>query len=385
MMEPLGASQVLSYVYKLSDAYEYTLLSLEKSADLQRELEFGILKNELLAKGIQWIPIIYRESKVGKLFNFFRFTAKVFSIVRNEKLLFIHCRSYITAIPAWLIKKIYPIVYLFDTRNFWFDERADIGSLSRGRFLYKFLKRLEKKLYKSADGIVILARSGKEAVLNNELFKGGETLKNIEIIPTCVDLNRFVQHKRDYTKPVTIGYIGTAVGWYDFEKTVITLAKIGEFIDYKFLIFNNNQYNQHEFIKKTLSKHHIPAEKYQLEKISFEQMPSRLKEVDISLFYIHPYFSKKASAATKLGELLASGIPVLTNKNVGDHEYYIDQYSVGKIIDFDALDTYNFAEIITTLLNQETSNRCRNLAETYFSLDKGAQKYKEIYERIFNN
>lgn len=385
MMEPLGASQVLSYVYKLSNTYEYTLLSLEKPADLQNKAEFDLLKSQLLEKGIRWIPISYGESKIGKLLNFFRFTAKVFGIVRKDKLRYIHCRSYITAIPAWFVKKFYPVTYLFDTRNFWFDERADIGSLDRGKFLYKFLKRLEKRLYKKAGGIVILARSGKATVLNNELFRGGDSIKNIEIIPTCVDLDRFVQHQREYKKPVTIGYIGTAVGWYDFEKTAITLSKIGEFMDYNFLIFNNDQYNQHAFIKETLSKYQIPSEKYRIEKISFAEMPSRLKEIDISLFYIHPYFSKKASAATKLGELLASGIPVLTNKDVGDHEYYIEQYSVGKIIDFEELDTYNFSEVITPLLNQATSNRCRNLAETYFSLDKGVEKYQEIYERIFKN
>lgn len=71
MMEPLGASQVLSYVYKLSNTYEYTLLSLEKPADLQNKAEFDLLKSQLSEKGIRWIPISYGESKIGKLLNFF--------------------------------------------------------------------------------------------------------------------------------------------------------------------------------------------------------------------------------------------------------------------------------------------------------------------------
>ncbi len=45
-----------------------------------------------------------------------------------------------------------------------------------------------------------------------------------------------------------------------------------------------------------------------------------------------------------MGELLATGIPILTNKGVGDHEYYIKNYNVGKILEFEELNSYNFAK-----------------------------------------
>lgn len=385
MMEPLGASQVLSYLYKLSEDYEYHLISLEKEKDLSNTEEFDDLKAIIESKGIFWHPVRYKSSKIGKYLNFLNFTRKVYSIVNYYELNYVHCRSYITAVSVFLVRKIKPLRYLFDTRNFAFDERADVGSLNRNNLPYKLGKKLEKKLYEKASGIVILSKIGKETIENNQLFLGGDKIKNIDIIPTCVDLDRFGFHKRNYSKEeVTIGYVGTAVGWYDFDKTMATIAKIAKQVkNVQFLVFNSNHHSQHDFIRNKLKEYQIPKSSVTIEKVSFKDMPRRLIEMDVALFYIHPYFSKKASAATKLGELLASGIPVITNKDVGDHEYYINNYGVGKIVDFEDLGEYNFKEIITDINNEETALRCRSLAEKYFSLDEGVKNYKKMYKRIF--
>ena len=53
------------------------------------------------------------------------------------------------------------------------------------------------------------------------------------------------------------------------------------------------------------------------------------------------------------------------------------------IIDFKKIESYNFSNIFTNLINYETAIRCRKLAEEYFSLDKGVKKYKTIYNSIF--
>lgn len=386
MMEPLGASQVLSYLYKLSVHHQYVLISMEKEEDLKNTDDLHQLKKKIERFNINWIPVSYKSDKFGKFFNFFRFIWVVLKTIKKEKIKFIHCRSYVTAFAAFFAQYFFNIKYLFDTRNFSFDERADIGSLNREGMAYKFGKWIEKKLYYRACGIIILSKNGKDTIQNNELFKGGDKLKNIEIITTCVDLDRFKLLDRDYNKePITIGYVGTATGWYDFDKTVITLSKLKKYFNFKFLIFNNNQYNQHQFIREKLLKNNINETSFQIEKVDFSKIPERLKEMDLSLFYIHPYFSKRASAATKLGELLATGIPVITNGGVGDHEYLIEKYKVGKIINFEKIDTYDFKNIFEELRNIETAQRCRLLAEEYFSLEKGVEKYLNAYQKYFIN
>lgn len=384
MLESLGASQVLSYLYGLSTDYEIMLISFEKEEDIKEINNYNQLKKNILQYDINWKPIIYNSHGLAKKLNVFRYYKKVIFTILKYNFKYVHCRSYVTVFPVFALSYVKKIDYLFDTRSFSIDERADVGSLNRDKWLYKFVKILEAKLYNRSAATVILSKKGIQTIKENKLFKGGDQIDNLYFIPTCVDLERFNLLKRNHKKPfVNIGYVGTAIGWYDFDKTLMTLAKIGEFIDYRFIVFNSNKHNQHKFIKDKLKEYKIPLENCVIEKVTFGEMPRRLGDIDISLFYIKPFFSKNASAATKLGELLATGIPVLTNKECGDHEYYIKNYNVGKILAFDKLETYDFKSIIEPLLSEKTSLRCRKLAEKYFSLSRGINDYKFIYKKIF--
>lgn len=380
MNEALGASQVLSYLFQLSTDYEYHLISLEKPQDWNDVVKMKSLRHEIESKGIVWHPILYKTDKIGKLLNWFRFTLEAHKISKQDKIDFFHCRSYFPALSAFCIQKVKNIKYLFDTRGFAFDERADVGSIKRTSLIFKLLKSFEKKLYQNAAGINKLSFEGRRTILENELFKGGNQIHPITVIPTCVDLEGFFWTERAYGNTVKIGYVGTAIGWYDFDRTLQALTTIGRQLDYHFTIFNGGQ---HDYIQSKLKEYKIPEEKVTLEKVAFSEMPNRLKEFEIALFYIHPYFSKRASAATKLGELLASGIPVLTNGNVGDHEFYIEKHHCGKIVDFDDLEHYNFEEVFTQLRTIETSKKCREIAEKYFSLEKGVEDYKNLYKQVF--
>jgi len=379
MMEALGASQVLNYLYGLADDFKFYLISLEKEIDFYDIEKKQKLKELLTQNGIQWYPILYRNGAKGYPINFYNVHHLAKILIKREKIKLLHCRSYMPAIIAYLLqKRNKKIRYIFDTRGFWFDEKADVGDWSRNRFAYRFAKRIEKKLYLSASHIVMLSHYGKETIQMNELFKGGNQLNNITVIATCVDLNKFHINNNWVEKPkLTIGYVGTAIGWYDFESTAKVLATIKKQFDFNLLIFNNGQ---HDYIRQELAKYKITD--YQLEKIQFENMAERMREIDISLFFIHPVFSKRASAATKLGELLATGIPVITNAGVGDHEYYIEKHSIGEIIDSNEINNYDFAEIISKLNNVDCKKRCREVAEKYFSLDKGIESYKTIYQQL---
>lgn len=376
MHEPLGASQVLSYLYKLSIDYEYHLISLEKPKDFADKNKMESLQNTLRDKGIFWHPMEYKTSKIGKIGNFARLLQLTRKTAKENNIRFAHCRGYFPAFAASLLG----LTYLFDTRGFAFDESADVGTFSRNSLQFKILKRIEKSLYRNAAAINKLSVEGKRTIVENELFENGDQIQPISVIPTCVDLDRFQFIERNFDEPVKIGYVGTAIGWYDFDRTLKVLVEIGKQMDYRFIIFNGEQ---HDYIQSKLKEYAIPLEKVQLEKVAFQDMPARLADFDISLFYIHPFFSKRASAATKLGELFATGIPVLTNAGVGDHEYYINNFKTGKILNFDESEKYNFVELLANLRTIETAHRCRNLAEECFSIDKAIENYKQLYRKIF--
>ncbi|MEI9956314.1 MAG: hypothetical protein WDM90_08440 [Ferruginibacter sp.] len=49
-------------------------------------------------------------------------------------------------------------------------------------------------------------------------------------------------------------------------------------------------------------------------------MPLLLSLSQFSVFFIKPCYSKQSSSPTKHGEIMAMGIPLITNSGVGDVE-----------------------------------------------------------------
>ena len=47
-----------------------------------------------------------------------------------------------------------------------------------------------------------------------------------------------------------------------------------------------------------------------------------LNKFNFAVYFIKPTFAKKASCPTKLAEFMFSGLPIITNKGVGDIEYF---------------------------------------------------------------
>ena len=76
---------------------------------------------------------------------------------------------------------------LFDMRGFWADERVEGGIWRRG-VLYRLAKRQERRFFARADGVVTLT----EASLPWIRSQLGSRSIPVEVIPTCVALDRFV-------------------------------------------------------------------------------------------------------------------------------------------------------------------------------------------------
>ena len=61
MLEPLGQSQVLSYLKCLSSNQKIHLISFEKSADWTNVCERDRIANDIAAAGIAWHPLRYHK------------------------------------------------------------------------------------------------------------------------------------------------------------------------------------------------------------------------------------------------------------------------------------------------------------------------------------
>ncbi|MBU3015749.1 glycosyltransferase [Poseidonibacter lekithochrous] len=387
MTEPLGRSQVLEYLFDLSKENEYYLISFERDSDLKN---LDDIKELIKDYNITWEYFIY-SNKYGifsTISQIFQVMLLGLRIVRKNKIDIIHARSFIPATMGFIIKKFTNAKLLFDIRGFAIDEKIDTKRLNKNSFLAKTLKKLDNYLYQKSDHVVTLTHKAKEILAKNLNIKK----EKITVIPTCANDEIFktmpIKEIQDFKLELNydleskiIIHTGTVSGWYDFDKEVQVVKELMEKdSNINFLILNKNE---QEFINNTISKYKLSKEKIKIMSSDFNSMYKYLNIADYSIFFIKPSYSKEASAPTKFAENVICHLPSITNSNVGDMEYYINEYNVGFLVD---LNNINLDEITSRILNkskqQFDKNNFENLFYTHFDKNMAVKKYQNIYESI---
>ncbi len=382
ILEPLGHSQVLCYIQKLSKTNKILLISYEKNMDINDRKKRSLIKKELEGYDISWFPLTYHKKPpiLSTAYDLLRGICLAIKLSIINPIRVVHARGYPVSIIALFIKYLFGVKYLFDMRGFWPDEKLESGWNAKG-VPYKVTKIFEKLFLLSADHIISLTNAGSLELQKFPYLKG--KVPPITVIPTCADLKIFKVNKTLNKKnKFTVGYIGTASNWYLFEETALCFALILEEIPKaSFLILNRGDHN---YIEECLSKVGIKKDSYKILECSRYEVPKYLSELNASVFFIKPVFSKKASAPTKLAELLGCGIPCLTNTGVGDMDSIIEHEKVGTLIrSFDIDSIKKAIKIFLSLaLEVNIQERCHETAEKYFCLEQGASKLNAVYESL---
>jgi glycosyltransferase involved in cell wall biosynthesis len=255
---------------------------------------------------------------------------------------------------------------LFDIRGFWADERVEGGLWRRGGVLYRVAKRFERRFFTDADAIVTLT----EASVPQVRRWAGTRPVPIEVIPTCVDLNRFGERPPRPAGPhaVWAGSVGT---WYRFD----LVARAATVLSLPLVVMTR----QEELARRILDGY--PAT---VSAIAPDEVPGHLFARDVGLCLVKSSFSKVASAPTRFGEYLAAGMPVLATRGVGDMEQVIAERGVGVVLEGeDERAMVRAAHQLRELMADDAlSSRCRRTARELYDVDAGAARYGELYRRL---
>jgi hypothetical protein len=111
-----------------------------------------------------------------------------------------------------------------------------------------------------------------------------------------------------------------------------------------------------------------------------KRVPDYLSVSNISLSFIKSAYSKKASSLTKLGELLALGIPVICNSGIGDVDQILVNVDGGLLLKDFSDETLDSAA--HTVLNLKPDENRRVRARSYFDLPHALKKYRITYENL---
>ena len=398
MTDQLGQSQVIPYLVELVKlGHEITLISCEKKAFYSNEYDF--IKGLLKQSKISWHPLQYTSKPpiISTVIDLHNINNAASKIINEYGVDIIHCRSYISALCGLKMKKKFGIKFIFDMRGFWADERVDgkIWNINNPifKFVYDYFKRKEKLFFENADYIISLTENAKNEILKWDLH--GQPLA-IEVIPCCADLELFNNNNVDVIKKecfqkklnilendFVVSYLGSIGTWYMLDEMLdfFKLLKIKK-NNSKFLFITSD--SPDFIIEKALEKG-ISKDCLVIQKASREEVPILLSLSQIAIFFIKPVFSKKASSPTKMGEIMGMGIPIICNSGVGDVDSILSDTNAGVLIkDFTSTEYSLVIEKIDNLLKQD-KKIIRALANKYYSLKEGVERYDRVYKKIDNS
>ncbi|URR35482.1 hypothetical protein NBE99_12735 [Thermosynechococcus sp. HN-54] len=396
LLEPLGQSQVLRYLEKLSDSYNIYVLSFEKKNDWQNSTQRQRIQEKVDSHQIHWIPLRYHKSPsaLATTYDLLQGTIVSLFIVITKRVKIVHARSYVPSVIALFLRKLLGTKFIFDMRGFWADERVDAGIWPVGSKLYHVAKWFERQFLLNADHIVSLTQAAINEINQFDYLQNFKL--NFSCIPTCTDLALFSpQPILDYEgsgdlvnnglSKLTVGYVGSISGFYLFPevlKFVELLSLTGQNIS-KFIIVTRTSY---QLVEQTINQNISNLQSFTIKIVSADyfDVPKILRILNLAIFFRKPAYSNLACAPTKLGEFLACGVPCVSNDGVGDMTQIIEQERVGVVLrSFDEAAMYQAIEQILDLLkDEELSQRCRATAMKYFSLEKGVKAYRDIYQKL---
>jgi hypothetical protein len=355
-LDPLGSSQVVPYLEGMRGSVRFVLVSFEKPVRWSDRARRTEMTSRLAAAGIEWRPLPYhsRPRVPATGWDVLRGALTVGEVVRRTGAALVHCRGEVAA----------------DRRGFFADERVESGSWRAGSLLDRLVRRAETSNLDAADGLVVLTDLARSAI-------GGTraVLPPTRVIPTCVDTTLFRPGPGE-ERPYSAVYSGSLGTWYMVDEMVSLARELTASVPGRVL-----------FLTPDVARAHragVTADWAEARECAPSDVPLWLRRARASFFVIRPTPAKRASCPTKLGEALATGLPVVANRGIGDVDSLLEREGVGVLLaGLDATAYRSAASRLALLLaDAQTSRRCRSVAERHFGLDVGVARYRDLYREL---
>jgi glycosyltransferase involved in cell wall biosynthesis len=384
LLEPLGQSQVLSYLRGLSQHYSITLITYEKPDDWANNSRVIWMRQICQQHDIRWLPQKFRKGPlfIAPALSMMWMTFMVWREVRSNRAHLIHTRSYIPAIVAIAVGSITRVPFIFDMRALWPEELITAGRLRRGSLLHKAIVIAERACLRQAEVVVSLTHA---AVAHLKLEYPNELSgQHIAIIPTCADLDRFSMSSDRAVGPCVHGCIGTILsGWFRTEWMATWLSVTSQKDpSARFEFITRDDITR---VRSVIDPTNKLGNRLVVKSLPPEEMHEAVQGHDFSImFYAGGELSELGRSPTRMAEVLGCGLPIVANEGIGDVADIISQYNIGVIVrdGSEAAIAEAFDALEALRSDPNLSWRCRKAAEEVFSLEAGTEAYCKIYAQI---
>ncbi|HEV8375072.1 MAG TPA: glycosyltransferase, partial [Candidatus Polarisedimenticolia bacterium] len=322
-LDPLGASQVVPYLIGLSArCISITLITFEKP---ERWAETGrglAMQARLDACGIQWRPLRYHKQPrlAGTLLDVVAGSRAIAREAARCAPALIHSRGDVATLMARWACLPATIRLLYDVRGFFSDERVETGSWRRGSLLDRVVRRMEGANLQRADGAVVLTHHAA-----GMLRRRRPSLPALQVIPTCADVSVFKPLAPGQKPEFGLVYSGSLGTWYMADEMVAFARLVGEIVPGPALFLTPEP--------EEVRRLGVTPDWAEIRTVEPGTVGEWLRRARALFFFIRPIPSKRASCPTKFAEGLASGLPVVCNRGIGDLEDIVEQEGVGVLVD----------------------------------------------------
>lgn len=380
LLEPLGQSQILAYLRALAGDHAISLITREKPEHWTDPKAMSDARAECDQLGISWQPAAFASGPKGIAPA--TDVAQMVRACRREVLSgradLIHARSYLPALAARLAKAVSGAPFIFDMRALWPEELIAAGRLRRGSLTHRAIQRIERACLREAAGVVSLTEAAARHL--RRAYPAELDGKDIAVIPTCADLDRFCPPQTAVDRPRVYGCIGTILsGWFrtDWLAAVFEAAASRD-PSAQFEVVTRDDGTA---VRQCIDPQARLGSRLNIFARQPHDMPDVIRGHDVSVMFFTDGLSKLGSSPTRLGEALGCGVPVIANDGVGDVASVVRDRSVGVLAAGPSRQQMSAAldALDALMADPALAKRCRRTAEEIYALDRGVAAYDRLY------
>lgn len=388
LREPLVQTQVLPYLRQLvAGGVDVTLLTFEpRISQTWPAQQRAAMRAQLAAEGIRWYALGYhkRPSAPATLYDILVGALTTVRLVRRHKIDVLHARVHMPLAMALLAQQLTKCRLVFDLRGFMAEEYAAAGVWRENSLVYRTVKRLERTGLRRADQIIVLTRRVRDWLV----AQGFATADRIEVIPCCVDFQRFEEQPAEASAPTAparfeLIYAGSVTGLYMLEEMArFFLAVHARRADAFLRILTKGDTDE---VAARLQSLGLAPGDFHVGSVRPGEVPQYLRRASLGVSFRKATFAQIAASPTKIPEYLAAGLPVVCNAGIGDMDELIERERVGVVLrELDDAALATAAErALALVVEPELRARCVQVAYRNFDLHAvGGRGYRNVYRRM---
>jgi len=369
-------------------AYQAGIKKIEQQLGVE-EIPFSTRWIGAMAKWFHAKRVHFPFFQLGQLRFLQRF-------IQQREIDVVHCRGYHAAYVALRTKDMYKLDFrmLFDTRGLFPEEGLLANYYARGSKDYANWKRVEQEILDQADAVVNVSQTFTEhirSLTKNRVIHTVHTSTDLALFQPAQTAQRqsiraeygIAHHDRIL---IYVGSLGVDVSWHTLSNLVDAYRAFQQTYTHTKLFIVTR--SPHAPIRTELEKTGLWDETILHAAHSRTETCKFLQAADYGALCYYTVVDEIEQLvgytviASKTGEYLATGLPMIVNRSVGAAAKMIDEHGIG--CTYEVGNEWSIVEKLREIDgNYEViSQRCVEIAKQTFSAAKNAERYIGLYKSL---